>query len=194
MIEYVTGAIERLSPTDVTVSAGAIGYLVNISLNTYTALEGKSECRLWTHLRIQEDAWTLYGFATADERRLFRLLIGVSGVGAATARLVLSACGTSDLEVIIAQGDAKSLKSVKGVGGKTAERIIVDLRDKIKTDTSALSIQTPALSAVFDEALAALVMLGYKKPEAQKALKKLFDSEPSLRVEAAIKKALAIMK
>ena len=194
MIEYVTGAIERLSPTDVTVSAGAIGYLVNISLNTYTVLEGKSECRLWTHLRIQEDAWTLYGFATADERRLFRLLIGVSGVGAATAMLVLSAFGTSDLEIIIAQGDAKSLKSVKGVGGKTAERIIVDLRDKIKTDTSALSIQTPALSAVFDEALAALVMLGYKKPEAQKALKKLFDSEPSLRVEAAIKKALAIMK
>lgn len=194
MIEYVTGAIERLSPTDVTISAGAIGYLVNISLNTYTALEGKSECRLWTHLRIQEDAWTLYGFATADERRLFRLLIGVSGVGAATAMLVLSAFGTSDLEVIIAQGDAKSLKSVKGVGGKTAERIIVDLRDKIKTGTSALSIQTPALSAVFDEALAALVMLGYKKPEAQKALKKLFDSEPSLRVEAAIKKALAIMK
>ena len=194
MIEYVTGAIERLSPTDVTVSAGAIGYLVNISLNTYTALEGKSEYRLWTHLRIQEDAWTLYGFATADERRLFRLLIGVSGVGAATAMLVLSAFGTSDLEVIIAQGDAKSLKSVKGVGGKTAERIIVDLRDKIKTDTSALSIQTPALSAVFDEAMAALVMLGYKKPEAQKALKKLFDSEPSLRVEAAIKKALAIMK
>lgn len=194
MIEYVTGAIERLSPTDVTVSAGAIGYLVNISLNTYTALEGKSECRLWTHLRIQEDAWTLYGFATADERRLFRLLIGVSGVGAATAMLVLSAFGTSDLEAIIAQGDAKSLKSVKGVGGKTAERIIVDLRDKIKTDTSALSIQTPALSAVFDEALAALVMLGYKKPEAQKALKKLFDSEPSLRIEAAIKKALAMMK
>ena len=194
MIEYVTGAIARLRPTDVTVSAGAIGYLVNISLNTYTALEGKSECRLWTHLRIQEDAWTLYGFATADARRLFRLLIGVSGVGAATAMLVLSAFGTSDLEVIIAQGDAKSLKSVKGVGGKTAERIIVDLRDKIKTDTSALSIQTPALSAVFDEALAALVMLGYKKPEAQKALKKLFDSEPSLRVEAAIKKALAIMK
>ena len=194
MIEYVTGAIERLSPTDVTVSAGAIGYLVNISLNTYTALEDKSECRLWTHLRIQEDAWTLYGFATDDERRLFRLLIGVSGVGAATAMLVLSAFGTSDLEVIIAQGDAKSLKSVKGVGGKTAKRIIVDLRDKIKTDTSALSIQTPALSAVFDEALAALVMLGYKKPEAQKALKKLLDSEPSLRVEAAIKKALAIMK
>ena len=194
MIEYITGAIDRLSPTDVTVSTVAMGYLVNISLNTYTALEGKSECRLWTHLRIQEDAWTLYGFATADERRLFRLLIGVSGVGAATAMLVLSAFGTSDLEVIIAQGDAKSLKSVKGVGGKTAERIIVDLRDKIKADTSALSIQTPALSAVFDEALAALGMLGYKKPEAQKALKKLFDSEPSLRVEAAIKKALALMK
>lgn len=194
MIEYINGAIERLSPTDVTISSGAIGYLVNISLNTYSAIEDRAECRLWTHLRIQEDAWTLYGFATLEERQLFRQLIGVSGVGAATAMLVLSAFGTSDLEVIIAQGDAKALKSVKGVGGKTAERIIVDLRDKIKADTSTLSLKAPALSAAFDEALSALVILGYKKPEAEKALKKLFETDPSLKIEAAIKKALAIMK
>ena len=194
MIEYLQGRIAELSPTVAVVDVHGVGYELNITLNTFSDLQTKTDIKLYIHEVIREDAWTLYGFATADERRLFRLLIGVSGVGAATAMLVLSAFGTSDLEVIIAQGDAKSLKSVKGVGGKTAERIIVDRRDKIKTGTSALSIQTPALSAVFDEALAALVMLGYKKPEAQKALKKLFDSEPSLRVEAAIKKALAIMK
>ncbi len=194
MIEFIKGPIARLTPTDVTVDSGAVGYLAYISLNTYSALEGKKECRLWTHLRIQEDAWTLYGFATEEERALFRSLIGVSGVGASTAMLVLSAFGTSDLQVIISRGDARSLKSVKGVGGKTAERIIVDLRDKIKADTAALSIQTAAKSDVFDEAFTALVMLGYKKADAEKALKKIFGAEPSLRVEDAIKKALAVLK
>ncbi len=194
MIEFIKGPIARLTPTDVTVDSGAVGYLAYISLNTYSALEGKKECRLWTHLRIQEDAWTLYGFATEEERALFRSLIGVSGVGASTAMLVLSAFGTSDLQVIISRGDARSLKSVKGVGGKTAERIIVDLRDKIKADTAALSIQTAAKSDVFDEAFTALVMLGYKKTDAEKALKKIFGAEPSLRVEDAIKKALAVLK
>lgn len=194
MIEFIKGPIARLTPTDVTVDSGAVGYLAYISLNTYSALEGKKECRLWTHLRIQEDAWTLYGFATEEERALFRSLIGVSGVGASTAMLVLSAFGTSDLQVIISRGDARSLKSVKGVGGKTAERIIVDLRDKIKADTDALSIQTAAKSDVFDEAFTALVMLGYKKADAEKALKKIFGAEPSLRVEDAIKKALAVLK
>lgn len=194
MIEFIKGPIARLTPTDVTVDSGAVGYLAYISLNTYSALEGKKECRLWTHLRIQEDAWTLYGFATEEERALFRSLIGVSGVGASTAMLVLSAFGTSDLQVIISRGDARSLKSVKGVGGKTAERIIVDLRDKIKADSAALSIQTAAKSDAFDEAFTALVMLGYKKADAEKALKKIFGAEPSLRVEDAIKKALAVLK
>lgn len=194
MIEFIKGPIARLTPTDVTVDSGAVGYLAYISLNTYSALEGKKECRLWTHLRIQEDAWTLYGFATEEERALFRSLIGVSGVGASTAMLVLSAFGTSDLQVIISRGDARALKSVKGVGGKTAERIIVDLRDKIKADSAALSIQTAAKSDVFDEAFTALVMLGYKKADAEKALKKIFGAEPSLRVEDAIKKALAVLK
>lgn len=194
MIEFIKGPIARLTPTDVTVDSGAVGYLAYISLNTYSALEGKKECRLWTHLRIQEDAWTLYGFATEEERALFRSLIGVSGVGASTAMLVLSAFGTSDLQVIISRGDARALKSVKGVGGKTAERIIVDLRDKIKADTDALSIQTAAKSDVFDEAFTALVMLGYKKADAEKALKKIFGAEPSLRIEDAIKKALAVLK
>lgn len=194
MIEFIKGPVVRLTPTDVTVEGATVGYLANISLNTYAALQGKPDCRLWTHLRIQEDAWTLYGFATEDERALFRALIGVSGVGAATAMLILSAFGTSDLEAIISRGDAKSLKSVKGVGGKTAERIIVDLRDKIKADSAALSIESSARSDDFDEALSALVMLGYKKADAQKALKKLFDADPTLRVESAIKKALATLK
>lgn len=193
MIEYIKGPVAALNPTAVTVDAGAIGYLVNISLNTYSRLEGQTECRLLTHLIIREDAWTLYGFADERERSLFRALIGVSGVGAATAMLILSAFGTSELEAAISGGDSKLLKTVKGVGGKTAERIIVDLRDKIKAGPDTLSIQTRMSTDVFDEALAALVMLGYTKANAQKALKKLFEADPTLKLETAIKKALAMM-
>lgn len=193
MIELLKGNIARLTPTTVTVDAGALGYLANISLNTYSRLEGQPSCFLFTHMQIREDAWTLYGFAEESERTLFRALIGVSGVGAATAMLILSAFGTADLEQAISSGDAKLLKTVKGVGGKTAERIIVDLRDKIKVDPTTLSIQTRTSPDVFDEALAALVMLGYTRAAAQKALKKLFDAEPTIKLETAIKKALAMM-
>lgn len=193
MIEYVKGPIVTLTPTAVVVDGGATGFLVNISLNTYTALEGRADCRLVTHLQIREDAWTLYGFATEDERALFRALIGVSGVGAATAMLILSAFGTEALQTVIASGDAKALKNVKGVGSKTAERIIVDLRDKIKATGNTLVTMTPASSDAYDEALSALCMLGYTKATAQKALKKLFSEDPAMKVEAAIKKALAMM-
>lgn len=193
MIEYIKGPIAALNPTAVTVDAGPLGYLINISLNTYSQLEGQKDCRLLIHLQIREDAWTLYGFADERERTLFRALIGVSGVGAATAMLILSAFGTAELEAAISGGDAKLLKTVKGVGGKTAERIIVDLRDKIKAGEDTLSIKTRMSTDVFDEALAALVMLGYTKANAQKALKKLFEADPTLKLETAIKKALAIM-
>lgn len=194
MIEYIRGKIARLTPTTVVVESGSgIGYLVNISLNTYSKLEHKTECELLTHLQVREDAWTLYGFAGDGERQLFRALIGVSGVGAATAMLILSAFGPAQLQTLIAQGDSKMLKSVKGIGGKTAERIIVDLRDKIKAPDDALLIQTTSQSEVFDEALAALTMLGYTKAAAQKALHAIFQKEPDLHVEVAIKKALAMM-
>lgn len=202
MIEFIRGKVAALTPTEVTVDTGSLGYKVVISLNTYAAIEGVAtrheEVLLWAHMVIREDAWSLYGFSEERERVLFRLLIGVSGVGAATAMLILSAYGCSSLEEIISGGDARSLKTVKGVGAKTAERIIVDLRDKIKPSGDTLSIST-AVSAsaasreTFDEALGALVMLGYARAAAQKVLNKIMTMNPTIRVEDAIKQALATL-
>lgn len=193
MIEYIQGTIAELTPATVTIDTGGVAYLLNISLNTYTGLQGQTKTKLLVHENIREDAWSLYGFASERERTLFRALIGVSGVGAGTARVILSGFTTAELEQTIANGDVKALKNVKGIGGKTAERIIVDLRDKIKPQGDTLSIKVSAASDVFDEATAALVMLGYTKQQSQKALKKLFDADPTLKVENAIKKALALM-
>lgn len=197
MIEYISGRVEDLNPAAVTVgTAAGIGYLLNISLNTFAALEGARETRLLVHESIRDDAWVLYGFATERERALFRALIGVSGVGASTARIILSSYNAAELEQIIASGDSKSLKNVKGIGAKTAERIIVDLRDKIKPCDDTLLDVGPVVgrgAEVMDEALAALVMLGYTRTQSQKVLRKLFESDPTMKVEVAIKKALALM-
>jgi Holliday junction DNA helicase RuvA len=193
MIEYIQGVIAELTPATVTIDTGGVAYLLNISLNTYTGLQGQTSAKLLVHENIREDAWSLYGFASERERTLFRALIGVSGVGAGTARVILSGFTTAELEQTIAGGDVKALKNVKGIGGKTAERIIVDLRDKIKPEGDTLLVQATANNDVFDEALAALVMLGYTRQQSQKALKKLFDADPTLKVENAIKKALALM-
>lgn len=194
MFEYIYGRIDALTPTAVTVDTGnGLGWMVNISLNTYTGLRDKAECRLFVHLHIREDARTLYGFGTDAERQLFRALIGVSGVGATTAMLILSGLGTAQLQQVIAGGDAKALKAVKGVGAKTAERIIVDLRDKIKVADDTLLIQSADTSDVYDEASAALVMLGYTRQATQKALKKIFADHPGLPVEKVIKLALSMM-
>jgi Holliday junction DNA helicase RuvA len=193
MIEYIQGEIAELTPATVTIDTGGVAYLLNISLNTYTGLQGQTRVKLLVHENIREDAWSLYGFASERERVLFRLLIGVPGVGAGTARVILSGFTTAELEQVISGGDVKALKNVKGIGGKTAERIIVDLRDKIKPEGDTLSIQVSAANDVYDEAMAALVMLGYTRQQSQKALKKLFDADPTLKVENAIKKALAMM-
>lgn len=193
MIEYLEGRIDSLQPAAAVIDTGGIGYLVNISLNTYEALQGRERARVLVHESIREDAWVLYGFADERERALFRLLIGVSGVGAGTARVVLSSYDTARLEAIIAGGDAKQLKSVKGIGAKTAERIIVDLRDKIKPGELTLIQQTAARSADYDEALGALVMLGFARAQSQKALDRLYDADPTLKVEVAIKQALKLL-
>ena len=194
MIEYIKGNVFRLTPTDVTVETGSgVGYLLNISLNTYTPLNGQKECMLWVHEVIREDAHILYGFLTEHERELFRLLIGVAGVGASIARMILSSVPPAELEQVITQGAAARLKSVKGIGAKTAERIIVDLKDKIKPTGDTLFIQETPRSEVYEEALAAMVMLGFPKPQAQKVMKKLFEANPSLKVEDAIKKGLTMM-
>lgn len=194
MIEYVSGRIAELTPTYAVIDCGGLGYLLNISLTTFSALEGVGEARLLVHEAIREDAYQLFGFQTEQERQVFRLLIGVSGVGANTARMILSSIPAPELEVVIASGDHGRLKNVKGIGVKTAQRIIVDLRDKIKPASDALINQTIATNSdVFDEALLALVMLGFARPQSQKVLKKIFDADPTIRVEAAIKKALSML-
>lgn len=193
MIEYIRGKIEELTPTYAVVECGGLGYLLNISLTTFTALEAKPEAKLLVHEAIREDAYQLFGFATEKERQLFRLLIGVSGVGANTARMILSSIPAPELETVIFSGDHSRLKNVKGIGTKTAQRIIVDLRDKIKPSDETLISQPSVSSDVFEEALLALVMLGFARPQSQKVLKKIFDSDPTIRVETAIKKALTMM-
>lgn len=202
MIEYVKGQLAELTPATATVeTAGGVGYLLNISLNTYASLENVPKTgepvKLYVHESIREDAWVLYGFAEPQERAMFRLLVGVSGVGAATARVILSSHSVAELEGIISGGDVRRLKQVKGIGAKTAERIIVDLRDKIKpgeftllnTDISRIS----ATNDVYDEALVALVTLGFARQASQKVLDKLFSAEPDVKVETAIKKALSML-
>lgn len=193
MIEYIKGAIAELTPTYAIIETAGIGYLVNITLPCFTSLEGQSDAKLLIHESIREDAWVLYGFPNESERVLFRLLIGVSGVGANTARMILSSLPTLELEQVILTGDVKRLKSVKGIGAKTAERIIVDLKDKIKPSDGIIPTLPTAQSPDFDEALSALVMLGFPRPQSLKALRKLYDADPTLRVEAAIKKALTML-
>ena len=196
MIEYIRGSLTALTPTDATVeTAGGVAYLLNITLPTYTALEGKSQVRLLVHENIRDDAWTLFGFVDEAERVLFRQLIGVSGVGAGSARTILSAIPAEELGAVITAGDARRLKNVKGIGAKTAERIIVDLRDKINMADATLLVQQSAAkdSEAFEEALTALTILGYTRQQSQKALRKIFDADPAVKVESAIRKALAMM-
>ncbi len=194
MIEYIRGQIAALTPASVTIeTTGGIAYLLNISLQSYDALNGKESAKVMVHEVIREDAWTLYGFTEERERELFRYLIGVSGVGAATALILLSSLPGEELAAVISSGDARRLKAVKGIGAKTAERIIVDLRDKIKLADATLSISSHSVSAAHEEALAALTMLGFDRKASEKVLRQLFDADPQLKVETAIKKALTMM-
>lgn len=194
MIEYIKGKLTSLTPTAATVETGSgIGFRLNITLPTFSALEGQPETLLYVHEAIRDDAWVLYGFASERERELFRSLIGVSGVGAATAVIILSSLQGDELTAVIASGDVKRLKSIKGIGAKTAERIIVDLRDKIKGVSETLFTQIAARNDAYDEALGALQMLGYDKKQSEKVLSALFGKEPDLKVEAAIRRALSMM-
>lgn len=197
MYEYIKGQITEITPTYVVVENNGIGYNVNISLSTFEAIQNsKGEIKILLHEIIREDAWTFYGFMEQREREMFRLLIGVSGVGPNTAMLILSSIPVQELEAVITSGDHTRLKNVKGIGVKTAQRIIVDLKDKIKLSDATLSIQPNVLSAgneVYEEALAALTALGFAKPQSQKVLKRIFDADPLVKVEVAIKKALSMM-
>ena len=196
MIDYIKGTIAELNPAYAVIDNHGVGYMLNITLLTYDimAKASRDDAMLYAYEVIREDAHTLYGFATKQEREAFLLLISVSGVGPNTARMVLSTMSVEEFSQAVATGNVAMFKAVKGVGGKTAQRIIVDLKDKIKpTGDTLLQEKGQARGEVFDEALAALVMLGFSQQASNKALKSLFAQNPSLTVEVAIKQALKMM-
>lgn len=205
MIEYIKGELTDLSPTLAVVEAGGIGYALNISLHTYTAIQGKKALKLFVHEAIvmggRDDSITLYGFASKQERALYQLLITVSGVGANTARMILSSLSPNELCNVIANGDEKILKTVKGIGLKTAQRIIVDLKDKIVQCGVAEELQVSASAktaqvnnAVKDEAVSALSMLGFAPAPSSKVVLAILTENPDLPVEQVIKMALKQIK
>ena len=196
MIEYVKGEIAELGPANAVIDCNGVGYILNISLNTYSAIQGKKECKLFVYEAIREDAYTLYGFADKQERGLFLLLISVSGIGGNTARMILSALSPNELINAISSGNANLLKAVKGIGLKTAQRSIVDLKDKINTEgTSAgmnsnIGIAPSANIEIQEEAIAALTMLGFAQAASQKVVTAILKEEPAATVEQVIKLAL----
>lgn len=195
MIEYLRGELAEVTPAMAVVDCNGVGYGINISLNTYSAIQGKKTIKLYIYEGIREDAYVLYGFSTKQERELFLLLISVSGIGGNTARMILSALSPNELCNVICSGNDKLLKSVKGIGLKTAQRIIVDLKDKIanvgiEVSGGELFPQATVHSEVHEEAVAALTMLGFPQAPSQKVVSVILKEEPSLPVEKVIKLAL----
>lgn len=195
MIEYIKGELADITPALAVVDCNGVGYGINVSLNTYSAIQNKKEVKLYIYEAIREDAYVLYGFATKQERELFLLLISVSGIGGNTARMILSALSPSELCNVISSGNEKLLKTVKGIGLKTAQRIIVELKDKIVStgidaaapvSTAVTNLQTE----VYEEAVAALTMLGFAPAPSQKVVAALLKEEPDAPVEKVIKLAL----
>ncbi len=200
MITYLRGLLSELSPTNAIIDCGGVGYLVGISLNTYSALSTQSgEVKLHTVQIIREDSHQLYGFASKDERELFVLLTSVSGIGPNTARVILSQYNTQELGSILSLGQVDALKAVKGIGLKTAQRIILELKGKLKLDETDLSSQAlengsaATTSKTSEEAISALKMLGYPEAAAQKTVRTLISTSPLLSVEDIIKQALKLL-
>lgn len=204
MIEYIRGSVAELTPTQAIIEAGGVGYALLISLNTYSAVQGKKEMKLYAYEAIREDAHLLYGFATKQERELFLLLIGVTGVGGQTARMILSAFTAAELAGIIRAEDVRSLKSVKGIGPKAAGRIVLDLKDKMATiypqDSAAddaagagSGVASAASRALVDEAVQALAVLGFPPAAAQKVVVEIVKQTPETTVEGIIKLSLKLL-
>jgi|SRR5690554_69757 Holliday junction DNA helicase RuvA len=193
MIDYIKGDVSEITPASVTIETYGIGYQMNISLNTYGAISDKQNVKLYVYESIREDTYQLFGFVDKHERELFMLLISVSGVGPSTARVILSSLSSKELEGVIASENITILQTVKGIGAKTAQRIIVDLKDKIKFTDDSGAIVSPKGITLTDSghaAVSALVMLGFVQNASQKVVSKLIKEKPSLSVEAIIKEAL----
>lgn len=200
MFEYIKGKVSELNPAVAVIETGQVGFSVNISLNTYTAIEQcvaeRKDATLYIYESVREDAFTLFGFATKEERTLFLLLISVSGVGATSARMILSAYSVAELQTIISGGDVKMLKSIKGIGAKTAERIIVDLKDKMEKvdgDVGEVLSRTP-INTNKEEAVEALVVLGYNRSAAVKTTEAIVKEDPSISIQKLIKESLARLR
>ena len=199
MIEYIKGELTDLTPAQATVEAAGVGYALNISLNTFSAIQGKKEVKLYVYEAIREDAHVLYGFVNKKEREMFLLLITVNGVGANTARMMLSGISVSELCNAISTGNARLIQSIKGIGKMTAQRIIVDLRDKIVALGIAEEIpaggqMAPVNNQVKDEAVSSLTMLGISPAPTQQVVLQILQAQPDLPVEQVVKLALKQIK
>ena len=205
MIEYIKGTLDELTPALAVVEAAGVGYALNISLNTYTAVQGHKEVKLYVHESLitggRDDSYTFFGFASKQERELYRLLISVSGVGANTARMILSSAAPAELSNAIASGNERLLKGVKGIGLKTAQRIIVDLKDKVLALGIAQEVTVGDGSStvvvnneVTDEAVSALTMLGFSPAPSAKVVKAILTESPDMPVEMVVKEALKRIK
>ncbi|RZK16294.1 MAG: Holliday junction branch migration protein RuvA [Pedobacter sp.] len=191
MYAYIDGKLTFKNPAFVVVEAGGIGYHINISLNTYSALGDAERCKLYTWLHVKEDAHTLYGFADEGERRLFLHLISVSGIGPNTGRMILSSITPVEIQTAIVQADLPLIQRIKGLGAKTAQRLVLELQDKLKKEGADSLISMPQHNTVKDEALSALVMLGFAKQTAEKTIDQILKgTEGMLSVEQLIKQAL----
>ena len=195
MLEYIKGNISELTPTYAVLETNQVGYFIHISLNTYASLEGVGAATLYIYEAIREDAHTLYGFMDKEERQLFSLLVSVSGIGPNTARMILSSFSVPELENIILSDNVNQLKGVKGIGLKTAQRVIIDLKDKVRKnpDIQGSNIFGNKINTNRDEALSALVMLGFNSAASAKVIEKIVAESPTLSLEKIIKEALKRM-
>lgn len=200
MIDYIKGELSELTPAMAVVEAAGVGYAMNISLNCYSAIQGKKDVKLYVYESIREDAHVLFGFASKKEREMFMLLITVSGVGPNTARMVLSSMSPAELCNSISTGNERMIKTIKGIGLKTAQRIIVDLRDKIvslgiaEEIPAGGSMENPVDNRVKEEAVSALTMLGFSPAPSQKVVMQILKDNPTAAVEQVIKMALKMIK
>jgi holliday junction DNA helicase RuvA len=191
MIEYIEGKLVQKNPAYVVIDIGGLAYHLKISLYTYEEIAGKDSCKLLTHLSIKEDSHTLYGFFEDQERQLFRSLLSVSGIGTNTAILILSSLKTSELKHAIISGNISLLKSIKGVGPKTAQRMVIELQDALKKESPETLFVSHSESTSFNEAVSALTMLGFKKNDAEKVVMKVLkEHNMNITVEDIIKLSL----
>ena len=193
MYAFISGKIAEITPAYAIVDNHGVGYFINITFNTFAAIGEQTEVKLYTHLQVLEDAHNLFGFYTAKERDMFELLISVSGVGCNTARLILSSLTVDELSTAIAGEDIRTIQAVKGIGSKTAQRLVVDLKDKVKKSEYSEVSAEPVNDTVKNEALTALVILGFSKNAASKALDKLLKQSPDTPVEVLIREALKLL-